>query len=248
MRRVLVFADIDGTIIDDCYQPKAFEVIERLEHLNVPIILCSSKTRAEIEYYQNMFNLKHPFISENGGAIFIPKNYFPWGNLAKRINDYEVIELGVPYGEIRKRLEKIRKKVSFDIVGFGDLTAKQLAKETSLPFRLACLAKKREYSEPILSNKKYWKTIYKSAINQKLKTVISSKFISLVGQHDKGIAATILKNMYSSDGEALETFAIGNDVNDISLFKASNNPFSIQGSNSLVSVWVSLINSISSIR
>jgi hypothetical protein len=43
----------------------------------VPVILVSNKTRVEIEFCRKRMELTDPFIVENGGAIFIPKGYFP---------------------------------------------------------------------------------------------------------------------------------------------------------------------------
>jgi mannosyl-3-phosphoglycerate phosphatase len=246
MKKALVFTDIDGTIIDACYQPKALDEIKRLKDLNIPIILCSSKTRAEIEFYRILFNLnQYPFISENGGAIFCPKGYFQASNLyTKCIDGYDVIELGIAYREIREKLGKIRKKVAFSLTGFGDLSVKQLAQRTHLPHKLAEFSKKREYSEPIFANKKCLKTISKLAFEQKLNAIASKKYISLVGQHDKGMAAAILKNLYQSNGQSMDVYAIGNDTNDIPLLKVSKNPFYIKESSGLTATWASLVNKI----
>ena len=74
----IVFTDLDGTLVDhDTYSYEAAKpALAALREQSVPLIFCTSKTRAELEEYVNELDIAHPFISENGGAIFIPKGYF----------------------------------------------------------------------------------------------------------------------------------------------------------------------------
>jgi mannosyl-3-phosphoglycerate phosphatase len=71
--RTIVFSDLDGTLLDENYSFEVAQpVIARLKALKVPIVLCSSKTRMEIEYFRTKMEINDPFISENGAAIFVP--------------------------------------------------------------------------------------------------------------------------------------------------------------------------------
>ena len=51
LSRLLVFTDLDGTLLDyDTYAFDAAEpALDRLRRERIPFVLCSSKTRAEIE-------------------------------------------------------------------------------------------------------------------------------------------------------------------------------------------------------
>lgn len=144
----IFFTDLDGTLLDGHYSyEKAEEALELLREKNIPLIICTSKTRAEIELYRKRLDNKDPFISENGGAIFIPKNYFDFGfEYDKELGEYFVIELGKPYKELRKVLEEI-KNTGLEIRGFGDMGVDEIADETGLPKEEAGLAKRREYDE-----------------------------------------------------------------------------------------------------
>ena len=85
---LVVFTDLDGTLLDHetySYGP-AQEALDLLERKRIPLILCSSKTRAEIELIQLDLRLRHPFISENGGAIFMPRAYFPFTPEGTRVS------------------------------------------------------------------------------------------------------------------------------------------------------------------
>ena len=74
---VVVFTDLDGTLLDENYSYKeTLPIISRLLELGFRIVLCSSKTRREIEFYRKVLGIDDPFISENGAAIFVSRDYF----------------------------------------------------------------------------------------------------------------------------------------------------------------------------
>jgi len=57
---LLVFSDLDGTLLDSHsydWQPAA-PWLSRLREANVPVILCSSKTSAEMLYLQKTLQLQ----------------------------------------------------------------------------------------------------------------------------------------------------------------------------------------------
>ena len=73
----IIFTDLDGTLLDhDTYSWKPAESALKLARkMNIPVIFCTSKTRAEVEIYRKSIGNKHPFIAESGEAIFIPVSY-----------------------------------------------------------------------------------------------------------------------------------------------------------------------------
>ena len=77
-KKLIIFTDLDGTLLDHktYAATKARQALLCLKKNNIPLIICTSKTRPEIEFYRQKLRISHPFIAENGGAIFIPKGYF----------------------------------------------------------------------------------------------------------------------------------------------------------------------------
>ncbi|HKG30830.1 MAG TPA: HAD-IIB family hydrolase [Nitrososphaeraceae archaeon] len=76
----VVFTDIDGTLVDINtaeYGKQTNELIRIMKEKNIPLILTSAKTRLEQNKIREDLGLSDPFIVENGGAIVIPKGYFP---------------------------------------------------------------------------------------------------------------------------------------------------------------------------
>jgi len=117
--RAVIFSDLDGTLLDENYSFEITQsVIARLKALKVPIVLCSSKTRMEIEYFRTKMEINDPFISENGAAIFVPSGYFKVGHYwTKQTNQYDIVELGIAYSSIRKKFERIRKTCTIETIG-----------------------------------------------------------------------------------------------------------------------------------
>src|SRR4030043_710821 len=151
--KLIIFTDLDGTLLDrDTYSFSPAEPALRLTRMkNIPLVLTSSKTRAEIEIYRKKLENDHPFISENGGAVFIPKNYFSFPfSYDRESGEYLVLEFGAFYPHITETLETIKKETGIKIRGFSDLTEKEIASLCGLSFKEAGDAKQREYDEPFM--------------------------------------------------------------------------------------------------
>ncbi|HXZ30632.1 MAG TPA: HAD hydrolase family protein, partial [Dehalococcoidia bacterium] len=150
--RQIVFTDLDGTLLDSrtySYR-KSLAAINQLKEKDIPIIFCSAKTRAEQQIYRRELGLFHPFIVENGGAIFIPRAYFPFPfDYHRTVDDLLTIELAIPHSRVRKLLAKIGKENDFRFRGFRNMSAAEVAEITGLSLESARLAKQREYDEPV---------------------------------------------------------------------------------------------------
>lgn len=100
---IIVFTDLDGTLLDESYSCEAAKpALDRVVRSSIPVVFCSSKTRAEIEVYRRELGIPDPFIVENGGAIVIPENYFTFPyEYTKREGRYTILELGKAYALLR---------------------------------------------------------------------------------------------------------------------------------------------------
>src|SRR5262249_7819522 len=78
MANFVVFTDLDGCLLDSVpytYEP-AVPALEALRAQGIPLVLVSSKTRAEIEPLRKQLDHHDPFIVENGAAVFVPRGLF----------------------------------------------------------------------------------------------------------------------------------------------------------------------------
>ncbi|HON96275.1 MAG TPA: HAD hydrolase family protein [Deltaproteobacteria bacterium] len=81
-RRLIVFTDLDGTLLNhgDYSWEAARPALEKTRALGIPLVICTSKTRPEVELLRAEIGVAGPFIVENGGGIFFPREYddLPW--------------------------------------------------------------------------------------------------------------------------------------------------------------------------
>src|SRR5215208_6907168 len=167
MSQYLIFSDIDNTLLQSYiikdgkiyhieeYGEEIKEIVQKLRKNNIPLILCSSKTRFEQEKIRKYLEIHDPYVVENGGAIFIPENYFPidleeLGLSISRIDDNLVIELGKSYNRIIETLQEIREIFHIEFIAVHDLSLPELAQKVGISINDAKLMASREYSETIL--------------------------------------------------------------------------------------------------
>jgi mannosyl-3-phosphoglycerate phosphatase len=227
----IVFTDLDGTLLDySSYSfRKALPALRILKKKRIPVIICSSKTRKEIEYYRKNLGNAHPFISENGGGIFIPKDYFEFELSVSGVpvieeNNYRVVRLGVRYADLRKAIMELRGE-GFRVKGFGDMDIKEVASLAGLSLEEAEMAKERNFDEPFIFNGNETETQKLiSAIRSRGFNVTQGRFFHILGGSDKGRAVSILIGLYKKKFSEIVTMAIGDSPNDISMFEKVDYP------------------------
>jgi mannosyl-3-phosphoglycerate phosphatase len=243
--KIAVFTDVDGTLLNNEYEYTDINsIINKLLNMNASLILCSSKTRVELEYYQHQLGISEPFISENGAAIFIPKNYFQnEHSYSKRTEKFDIVELGVSYEKIRETLKRIREKSDCEIFGFGDMKVEEIAKETGLSIELASFAKQREYSEPVKVSGDGEKILDLLA-KEGLCHIRGDRFCHLTGNHNKGKAVSCLKRIYECEFHCFESFAVGNGPNDLSMLKVVSHPYFVKALSERGPIWSDIVENI----
>ena len=234
--RQIVLTDLDGTLLDSrtySYE-KSLAAIERLREDGVPIIFCSAKTRAEQEVYRRELALFHPFIVENGSAIFIPRAYFPFPfDYHKPVDDLLVIELAMPRDKVRELLAKIRREHGFRFKGFTDMSAVEVAEITGLSSESAKLALQREYDEPVefdSSGKDVSEFLAKLG-EAGLNWSHGGRLYHVMGGGGKGRAVEMLSGLYRKMWGEIETIGLGNGLNDLPLLQQVDIPILVQSRN-----------------
>jgi len=229
---LIVFTDLDGTLLDHTtysFKP-ALPALKALGAKNIPVIFCTSKTRAEIEAHRLELNNIHPFISENGGALFIPKNYFSHNfQFTREDSHYCIIEFGTPYPQLREVFNQMCTSLPGKLRGFGDLSAQEVAELCGLSLAQATLAKQREYDEPfLLDDEAAEETVKEIATCAHLHLNRGGRFYHLIGNCDKGKAVLHLRDIYQQKSAHLKTVALGDSLNDLPLLAVVDYPILIQ--------------------
>jgi mannosyl-3-phosphoglycerate phosphatase len=227
----VIFTDLDGTLLDySSYSfGKAQLALGILKKKRIPLVLCSSKTGKEIEHYRKMLGNRHPFISENGGGIFIPKDYFKFKVRVPGVpvvdeNNYKVVRLGVRYAHLRKTIMELRSE-GLRLKGFGDMSIEEVASLTGLSLEEAEMAKMRDFDEPfIFYGDETEPRGLIEAITSKGFNVTQGRFFHILGGSDKGRAVSILIGLYKKKFREIMTIAIGDSPNDIPMLEKVDYP------------------------
>jgi mannosyl-3-phosphoglycerate phosphatase len=235
MQKLIIFTDLDGTLLDyPAYSfEKALPALDLIRQSAIPLILCSSKTRTEIEYYRRKLANDHPFVSENGGGIFIPKKYFdsPLPSASYPIEeeaDCEVIRLGARYSDLRKAVKELQQE-GFEITGFGDMTAEELADIAKMQVEEAIMAKERDFDEPfVYKGSEHELPRLFNSINQKGFKHTQGRFFHILGNSNKGVAVSILTDLYRNKFRSIKTVAVGDSPNDIPMLESVDFPVLVQ--------------------
>jgi mannosyl-3-phosphoglycerate phosphatase len=229
----IIFTDLDGTLLDsDTYSyEKAENALQLLKKKEIPLIFCTSKTRAEIEFWRDEFGNYDPFISENGGGIFIPKYYFSFKFLYDReYKNYFLIKLGTTYNELVNFINFLKEK--YEISSFSDMSAEEIVKDSDLELIQAKLAKKREFDLPFkILNKKQEKDILNKIEIQGFNYTVGGRYYHIIGDNNKGKAVKILSDLFRRKYGDIKTIAIGDSENDFQMLDVVNKGFLVKKKN-----------------
>jgi mannosyl-3-phosphoglycerate phosphatase len=223
---VLVFSDLDGTLLDhDTYDyTPAREGLAFLKNNAVPLILVSSKTMPEMKIVHEEMGLDAPYIFENGGGIYWPDN-----------NEH-IEHLGMDISELKSRREAIDAELKEPVYFITDMTVEEIVNRTGLSREKALLAQRRLTSLPFILPS--GRNIGQEEM-RKINAVLQAKGLSMTKggrfyhflslQSDKGSAIKRVIDYYRKTGAAaVTTIGIGDSENDIPMFMAVDIPVVIR--------------------
>ena len=232
-KHLVIFTDLDGTLLDSgTYAWEAARpALDRLREKKIPLVLCSSKTRSEIKAIRKAINNCDPFISENGGGIFVPEDYFPFSwTFDRRIEGYKVIEPGTPYARLREILQTIARDTGLGLKEYGDLSVGEVAAQAGLSLDQARRAKQRDYDEPFVlaGSPDQRQRVLEMIVKQGLRWTKGSRYYHLTGANDKGRAVRIATGLFVKKFGKVKTVALGDSPNDLPMLAVVNYPILVQ--------------------
>lgn len=228
---LLVFTDVDGTLLDSHtgeWQAAA-DWLARLHKQSIPVILCSSKTAAEMAAIQKMLQLQGlPFIAENGAVI----------QLAAQWRDHEAyprVISATDHAKVASVLARLRQQHDWKFTTFSELDEHVLAELTGLSLAQAGLAQLQEASETLI-----WRdsdeamTAFEEALTQPgLRCVQGARFWHVLDERrGKDQAVTWLTRQYRHyRGQRAVTLGLGDGPNDAPLLDSVDYAIVVKGLN-----------------
>jgi len=231
---IVIFTDLDGTLLDhDTYEWEAAKpTLELCKHYGIPLIPVSSKTRAEIEVFQQKLGIMAPFISENGGGVYFPKSCYPEGP-AGSVSEENLWKwsLGPSYGVLVKVLKEISDELGWVIRGFSEMTPEEISSYTGLDLETSHLAALREYDEPFIIVEPEEKDVIvfeKAAERRGFHITEGGRFYHIHGKKDKGEAVKRVILWYKRSQPRLISMALGDSPTDFSMLEQVDYPVLIR--------------------
>lgn len=225
MSKTIIITDLDGTLLDAASYScaPAQPALNLIRARDIPLIFCSSKTRAEIEVLRRELDNQHPFISENGGGVFIPRGYLSAPFDATDAGDYQLITLGTPYADIRRQFLRLRDELQVRARGFGDMTVEEVAALTGLSLEAARLARQRDFDEPFVfegaPDARFLRAIEASGLSW-----TEGRLFHIMGRHDKGRAVKLLQTLYEKQFGTVKSIGLGDSLNDLQMLQTVEQP------------------------
>lgn len=227
--KFLVFSDLDGSLLDHfsySYEA-ALPVINTLERLGIPLILASSKTGAEVLELREALGNHHPFIIENGAAIYVPQGYFPEEPGATVVSGhYRVHEIAPTRDRWLVALAALREEFPDQFESFHSMGTAGIVEITGLTERQAKAAVERGYSEPVeWLGTPQGELRFTQRLRETGATVVKGgRFLTVTGDCDKGRAMDWLRDAYRQDNptDTIEDLAIGDSENDRPMLEAAS--------------------------
>ena len=212
---LVVFTDLDGTLLDrDTYSfEAAVPALKNLEEAGVPVVLVSSKTRKEIEFWRQKLKNRYPFCVENGAAVVIPAGTLEVPGQVVHEGEYDVVEFGVPYRQLTIALKGAARESGCRVRGFSDMAVHEISRHCDLPMEQAILAQARQYDEPFVILKGDPDLLRLSIEKRHLRLTSGGRFFHITGSNDKSDAVMLLIEAYRRQGQ-IRTIGVGDGPND----------------------------------
>jgi mannosyl-3-phosphoglycerate phosphatase len=229
---MVFFTDLDGTLLghDDYDWRPAARALEMLRRRRIPLVLVTSKTRAEVRPLLTKLRRREPFVTENGGAVYFPDGYFPFRIRNERPAGagWRCVAFGVPRRLLLAALRRAARQAGAKVRPFAEMEAREVAGLTGLSLREARLAMQREFDEPFVLREEAraaWPRLRRAIRDQGLRATRGGRFFHILGRNDKGAAVRKLKTWFRRLGRGpIRAVGLGDSPNDVALLRAVDVP------------------------
>jgi predicted mannosyl-3-phosphoglycerate phosphatase (HAD superfamily) len=137
--------------------PGLDEFTAALDHEGIPAVWLTSRSRLQFDEPRRKHGHTHPFIAEDGCAVYLPEDYFHLrpASDTSRTNKSATLRLGrftcIPVAEAlpaaAEGLQSLSQDTGVPVVTLRSLSPRELAQNTGLPQKDAELARQRDFDD-----------------------------------------------------------------------------------------------------
>lgn len=231
LRQLAIVTDLDGTLLDQrtySYE-RSLPALRRLQAHKIPIVLCSTKTSAEMIELWRELDLHDPFICESGGAIYMPREYLQetLPEVAEA-GPFGVLALGKDVLKLRALLAHAARRCGVKLRSFGQMNIDEIAELTGLLPDQAFRAWQRQYDEPFLVASGDAEMLSARLREEGLTVTRGDRFYHLTGGHSKRDAVLRWLELHRRWYGETYSIGLGNSANDWPMLAAVDRPMLVR--------------------
>lgn len=208
----IVFSDLDGCLLNHDYTyQEALPALQRLAELEVPLVLASSKTEAEMLPIAEEVGTQYPLICENGGVI-------SWRGFGDRSESRTIV--GTPRQQILEHLSQLKEQYRFR--SFATLGIPGICEVTGQHPEQAGRAAERQTNEPLQweDDEAKLDEFRQQIESHNLSLTRGGRFWHVAGHVNKGDGLqTVLNEFADQSGQKPFSLAIGDSPIDLPMLE-----------------------------
>ena len=154
----ILYVAVDGLIpARGNIVPGLDEFAAALDHIAIPTVWLTSRTRLQMDDPRRKLAHTHPFIAEDGCGVFLPEDYFhlrpqtspsqPSKMPTVRLGRYTCLPVAEQQPAASEALEALSAETGVSVVPLRSLPPRELAQNLALPSREAELARQPDFDE-----------------------------------------------------------------------------------------------------
>lgn len=154
----VLYIAVDGLIAVRGRSAVGFEEFTAaIDRQGIPAVWLTSRSRLQFDDARRKHGHAHPFITENGCAVYLPEDYFhlrPESDASRRkkattlrLGRFTCIPIAEPLPAARQDLETLADETEVPVVTLRSLSPHELVRNTGLPQREAELMRQRDFEE-----------------------------------------------------------------------------------------------------
>lgn len=227
----VIVSDLDGCLLDSSYSfQEAEPALRTIHELQIPLILASSKTEAEMLPIAESVGTDWPIICENGGLV-------SWRGYQRKDSSEDRTIVGVDRQQILEILEPLHEKFRFR--SFATMGLDGIVETTGLAPGAAALAAQRLTTEPLKwDDAETQLEVFGDLLRSKgLTFTRGGRFWHVAGKVTKGDGMdSVLRAISEKQKQTVSAVAVGDSPIDLPMLNRADRAIIVPSENGVVRI------------